>query len=52
MESKHNEEIAEQFSEGEEEEELDYEELTSHKIDKNVVAQKKRKRLIVILDHA
>ena len=34
------------------EEEINYEELTSHKIDKNVQEQKRRKRLIVILEHA
>ena len=39
-------------SEASEEEELDYEELTSHKIDKNIMSQKKRKRLIVVLEHA
>lgn len=33
-------------------EELDYEELTSHKIDKNVMSQKRKKRLIIILEHA
>jgi|LauGreDrversion4_2_1035121.scaffolds.fasta_scaffold2777018_1 hypothetical protein len=33
-------------------EDLDYGELTSHKIDKNVLSLKRKKRLIVILEHA
>jgi hypothetical protein len=36
----------------EQRDEIDFDELTSHKIDKNVLAQKRRKRLIVILEHA
>lgn len=34
------------------EDEINYDELTSHKIDKNVQEQKRRKRLIVVLEHA
>ena len=34
------------------EDDMDYEEFTSHKIDKNVVDQKKKKRLIVIIEQA
>ncbi len=37
-------------SEGEED--INFDELTSHKIDKNVLSQKRRKRLIIILEHA
>ena len=33
-------------------EELDYGDLTSHKIDKNVLSLKRKKRLIVVLEHA
>lgn len=36
----------------EQRDEIDFDELTSHKIDKNVLAQKSRKRLIIILEHA
>jgi hypothetical protein len=36
----------------EEEEDIDYEEVLSHKIDKNVSALKNKRRLIVILEHA
>ena len=46
--TKDSEEAADHFSE----EELDYDELTSHKIDKNVLSQKKKKKMIVILEHA
>jgi len=34
------------------EEEIDYDDLTSHKIEKNVHSLKKKKHLIVILEHA
>ena len=34
------------------EEEINYDELTSHKIEKNVASEKRKKRLIVILEHA
>jgi hypothetical protein len=34
------------------EQDIDYDELTSHKIEKNVMSLKKKKRVIVILEHA
>ncbi len=38
--------------EPEDEEDIDFEEMTSHKVDKNVSDLKSKKRLIVILEHA
>jgi hypothetical protein len=38
----------EQFAE----EDINFDELTSHKIDKNVSTKKNKKKLIVILEHA
>jgi hypothetical protein len=50
MEDKYNEDLEDnQFAE---EEDINYEELTSHKIDKNTAALKNKKKLIVILEHA
>lgn len=36
----------------ESDDEVDYDEMVSHKIDKNVVDKKNKKKLIVILEHA
>jgi hypothetical protein len=50
MENEYNDTIEEnQFAE---EEDINIEELTSHKIEKNAVARKNKKKLIVILEHA
>lgn len=38
--------------EQDEEDEVNFDELTQHKIEKNVQSLKKKKRLIVILEHA
>jgi hypothetical protein len=49
------EEVDEEFQQTEnfaEQDDMDYEEFTSHKIDKNVMDQKKKKRLIVIIEQA
>jgi hypothetical protein len=50
MENEYTDAIEEnQFAE---EEDINYDELTSHKIDKNTVVKKNKKKLIVILEHA
>jgi hypothetical protein len=36
----------------EDEEDIEYDELISHKIDKSVTGKKNKKKLIVILEHA
>lgn len=46
------EEINNTMDQFDEEEDIDYEELTSHKIDKSVSNLKNKKRLIIILEHA